>query len=60
MKTFNISKQLGDMQTISIISLPLKREHNGHILSCYAENPKIFNSTISEHFVLSVECMFIE
>ncbi|XP_075678112.1 uncharacterized protein LOC113797669 isoform X2 [Dermatophagoides pteronyssinus] len=45
----------GDMQTISIISLPLKREHNGHILSCYAENPKIFNSTISEHFVLSVE-----
>ncbi|KAH7638534.1 hemicentin-2-like isoform x1 [Dermatophagoides farinae] len=45
----------GDMQTISIISLPLKRENNGHILSCHAENPKIFNSTISEHFVLSVE-----
>lgn len=44
------------MQTISIISLPLKREHNGHILSCHAENPKIHNSTISEHFVLSVEC----
>ncbi|KAH9404633.1 hypothetical protein TYRP_000459, partial [Tyrophagus putrescentiae] len=48
--TFN-----GDMQTISIISLPLKRQQNNHILSCYAENPKIGNSTTSDNLVLNVQ-----
>lgn len=44
------------MQTISIISLPLKRSHNNHILSCFAENPKIVNSTTSDNLVLNVQC----
>ncbi|KAF7495666.1 Nephrin [Sarcoptes scabiei] len=45
----------GDMQTLSILNLQLKREHNGQTLSCFAENSKISNSTILENFVLNVE-----
>lgn len=45
----------GDLQTISIVSLPVRRHHNGQILSCFAENPKIANSSSSDSLVVNVQ-----
>lgn len=45
----------GDHQTTTTITLKMKQIHNGVSLFCYAENPKIANSSISDELVLDVQ-----